>query len=91
MADLLHEVWRDSERNAIMCWIAGEESDSKRQLLHPKATLVRTFLAASHEDAMRQHYAAEGWGEYRGVPGVSDQPYTEDQARVQRAYLGQQG
>lgn len=90
MAELLHQVWDDPESNARMCWIAGNESDRMRRALHPKAKLVRTFLASSHDDAMRQHYAAESWGEYEGVPGVSDQPYSDEQAREQREYLARE-
>ncbi len=90
MAELLHQVWRDPERDALMCWIAGDEADRMRRALQPKAELVQTFLASSHEDAMRQHYATEGWGEYQGVPGVSDQPYSEEQAREQLEYMGRQ-
>ncbi|MFT3722979.1 MAG: hypothetical protein QM773_05265 [Hyphomonadaceae bacterium] len=36
---------------------------------------------------MLKHYAAEGWSEYKRVPGITDQPFSEDQEQEQRAYL----
>ena len=86
MAALLFEVWDDTD-DGLLCLVAGEESEKLRRTLHPQARLVRTFLAGSHEDAMRQHYAAEGWGEYKSVLGVSDQPFSGEQEQEQRAYL----
>jgi hypothetical protein len=91
MVELLFEVWRDPENNSISCFVAGENSEAERGLLSPRATLVRAFHATTHEDAMRKHHDAEGWGTYKGIPGVTDQPFTQEQALAQRAYLARRG
>lgn len=91
MVELLFEVWRDPEDNSTSCWPAGENSPAERGLQSSRAILVRTFHATTHEDAMRKHYDAEGWGAYKAIPGVTDQPFTEEQALAQRAYLARRG
>ncbi|MEQ1610344.1 MAG: hypothetical protein ABL956_15465 [Hyphomonadaceae bacterium] len=93
MVELLYEVWRDEADGvvSVSCRIAGQEADEFRRKVEPHATFVRAFLATSHQDAMRQYYAAQGWGEYRGICGVTDQPFTEEEGLAQQAYLNQRG
>jgi hypothetical protein len=74
-----------------MCWIVGQKADEVRRRLHPHATLMRTFYASSHDDAMAKHYAAEGWADYKSIPGLTDAPYTDEQLLQQQEYLRKRG
>ncbi|OYX50275.1 MAG: hypothetical protein B7Y90_04685 [Alphaproteobacteria bacterium 32-64-14] len=84
MADLLFEVWRDADGTS--CWAVERRSDEARRKVNPEAVFVRAFAASSFQDAMQQHYGAEGWGDYDPAPGA-DQPFTSEQAAEQQAYL----
>jgi hypothetical protein len=75
MAILLHEVWRDSD-GLPTCCLAGPDGDNARQLLGDSATLVWTFEAGSHFEAMttynaflgREPYATPETGDHASYP-----------------------
>ena len=91
MAYLLYEARREPGETAVMCWQAGEALDRLLVQIHPNAMHVRACHASSHEDAMQEHYDAEGLGVWKRVPGVSDIPFTEQEAGDQHTYLARRG
>ena len=87
MPQLLYEAWHDPDDNSLECSRANSGADELRRRISPGARLVRSYLASSHEDAMQQHYTAEGWGEYKRIPGHTDIPHTQQEFLDQQAWL----
>ncbi len=83
MAILKHEVWRDSE-GLLMCCLAGPDGDDARRLNGDGATLVWTFEAESHFEAMNMYYRYLGHGEYTTTFEDDYQPYPDAWLERQR-------
>jgi hypothetical protein len=39
------------------------------------------------EEAMKYHHERNGWEPYQPIPGITDQPFSDDQLAQQTAYL----
>lgn len=77
MAILKHEVWRDAE-GLEMCCLAGPDGEDARRLNGEGATLVWTFEAGSHFDAMNTYYRDLGRGEYTTSLEQDYEPYPDE-------------
>ena len=84
MVQLLHQVWEDPGDDSLEFCIAGRRNDELRQLLSPNARLLHSFRASSYLEAFETYYAWNGWGPYKPIPDFVDEPYTDEQLRVQR-------
>jgi hypothetical protein len=77
---MLHELWREDDPDVVghsVCF-AGVRGDAARALLGENASLIWTFEASSHLEAMTVYYAHMGWGEYTPMDAELDaRPYAE--------------
>ncbi len=83
MAILRHEVWTDSN-GLPMCCLAGPDGDDARRLNGEGATLVWTFEAGSHFEAINIYYRYLGRGEYTTTLASDTYPYPDDWLERQR-------
>lgn len=83
MAALKHEVWRDA-KGLPMCCLAGPDGEDARRLNGEGATLVWTFEASSHFDAMTAYYRFLDRGAYTTNIENDHEPYPEAWAERQR-------
>lgn len=82
MVRLRFEIWETPHSQE--CSAVSESSDRVRD---KEARFVEAFYASTHEEAMNYRHQRNGWGPYKPVSGVTDQPFTEDQLAEQDAYL----
>ena len=82
MAKLVIEIWE--RPNSTECAAVSESSDRLRA---DDAVRIGTFEAETHDEAMSRRNEMLGFGPYHGLPGLTDQPFSEEQAREQQAYL----
>ncbi|HWW27445.1 MAG TPA: hypothetical protein VNZ85_16295 [Caulobacter sp.] len=87
MSELLFEIWSDREGGSSSMYRAHPQNDKVRRLAEPNAILVHSFMAESGFDAFRQNNAWHDYGPWTPPDGLEDQPFTEDEAAEQRAYL----
>jgi hypothetical protein len=71
MAILMHEIWVDPAGHHTCC-LAGPEGDGLRKLSPPGSTLVSTFEAGSHFEAMTVLHAF-----LKRAPYVSEQEWEQ--------------
>jgi hypothetical protein len=78
---LMLEVWEDfgesGEPLPNLCY-AGPLGDGHRARLSPKARLLTTFEAGSHNEAMTIYYKLMGWGQYTTDQEWDYKPYPEE-------------
>jgi hypothetical protein len=85
MAILRHEVWRGSD-GLPMCCLAGPDGDKARRLFGEKnATLVWTFEAGSHFEAMTKYNEFLGREVYTTDQAPDHTPYPDPWLQRQRA------
>ena len=77
MAILKHEVWIDT-KGLPMCCLAGPDGEGARRLNGEGATLVWTFEAGSHYEAMNTYYRYLGRGEYTTSHAWDYEPYPDE-------------
>lgn len=82
MVALRFEIWETP--HSIECAAVSESWDRVRD---DPAHRIDVFYASTHEEAMRHHHERNGWEPYKPLPGVTDQPFSEDQLAEQEAYL----
>jgi hypothetical protein len=85
MARLLHEVWEDD--GSITVCFAGPQGEAARSGLSPQATLVRSFVAGSHFEAMTLHHQTMGWEPYSTEHEWDTQPYPDEWQGMQRKVI----
>jgi hypothetical protein len=68
-----------------MCCLAGPDGDDARQLLGEKATLVWTFEAGSHFEAMTKYNEFLGRGPYTTTQASDQAPYPDSWMQRQGA------
>ena len=83
MANLKHEVWRDSD-GLPMCCLAGPDGDNARRLLGENASLVSTFEAGSHFEAMTKYNEFLGLEPYTSAQASDHTPYPDEWLQRQR-------
>ncbi len=82
MAKLLFEIWDCPD--SLECSAVSESTDRLRL---EGAVRRDAFYASTYDEAMAQHYQAQGWGTFKPIPGVTDVPFTDAQLAEQQAYL----
>ncbi len=83
MAILKHEVWRGTD-GLPMCCLAGPDGDNARRLLGEDATLVWTFEAGSHFEAMTRYNEFLGREPYTTNQSSDHAPYPDTWLQRQR-------
>ena len=83
MATLKHEVWREPD-GMEMCCLAGPMGDDARRALAPGATLLWTFDAGTHFEAMTKYNDFLGRAPYTTDQEADRQPYPDDWRATQR-------
>lgn len=78
MATLKHEVWMDAD--GPMCCLAGPDGDGARRLNGKGATLVWTFEAGSHFEAMTMYNRYLKREEYTTSFEQDHEPYPDEWA-----------
>jgi len=61
---MIYELWVGIEDGVTESALFGAGDDKKQLADSPYLKLVRTFEAASRDDAMRVYYEHMGWGPY---------------------------
>jgi hypothetical protein len=89
MATLLHEIWRETNRDGTISGyafiLAGPMGDAARDLLQPGATLIHVYEAGSVIEAGTIRNRLLDFGPYTTPwPDLDSQPYPEEWARIQR-------
>ena len=84
MAELLYEHWEDADGSQFG---AVSESSDRLVSMTPRARFVFSVMASTHEEAMQAQYDRLGYGTYNRMPGVTDVPFSDDDAAKQQAYL----
>ncbi len=84
MAELLYEHWENPDGSQFG---AVSESHDRMVAMTPGARFVFSLTASSYEEAMQSQYDRLGYGTYKRIPGITDQPFSEEQASEQQAYL----
>ena len=82
MANLLHEIWMDSNDLPGLC-INGPEGDGFRSLLEPGSRIIKVIEASSTFEALTKYYNYFGWGKYTGELPQDHKPYSNKQLRNQ--------
>jgi len=82
MVKLRFEVWESPD--SLECAAVSESWDRVRDDL---ATRLDVFYASTMEEAMKYHHERNGWEPYQPIPGITDQPFSDDQLAQQTAYL----
>jgi hypothetical protein len=85
MVDLLHEYWEAQDGTEF--GFVSQMHDKQRPVLYSDAKFIFAILASPWGQAMQRYYDKLEFGTYRAVPGVTDIPYTDEQADEQAAYL----
>jgi hypothetical protein len=84
MAILRHEVWRDSD-GLPTCCLAGPDGDNARRLLRENASLMSTFDAGSHFEAMTKYNELLGRDPYTSTEAWDRTPYPDEWLQRQLA------
>lgn len=71
-----HQVWKSPEGLTTLCF-ADERGDGSRSLFEPGSTLIHTFLASSHYEAMTIYYQFMDWGVYTTIFKQDKEPYSK--------------
>ena len=71
-----HQVWKTPEGLTMLCF-ADERGDGSRSLLEPGSTMIHTFQAISHYEAMTIYYAFMNWGVYTTIFEQDKEPYAK--------------
>ena len=85
MPDLLHEYWENDDGGDFSP--VRERNDQLRPKLVPDARLVFRLRASSWHRAMQAYNERLGYGDYKPIGDAPDEPYTEQDAAEQEAYL----
>ena len=80
MAVLIHEVWEEVVDGMVLhtCCLAGPRGEGCRKCLEPGATLLTTFEAGSHFEAMTIYNQYLDREPYTTDHPVDFQPYPEE-------------
>jgi len=89
MAELVFEIWRDDAEGEQWMAQVNLQGDKVRMATMPNATLVHAFSATSDFDAFQKNYDWNGWGTWRPEPHWTEQPFTDEEAMIQQAYLAE--
>jgi hypothetical protein len=87
MPELLFEIWRDGDGQGHALFRVHPQNDRTRLTIDPDAGLVHSFTARSGFDAFQQNNAWHDHGPWIPPDNLEDQPFTEEDAAEQRAYL----
>ena len=71
-----HQVWNSPEGLTTLCF-ADERGDGSRSFLEPGSTLIHTFLASSHYEAMTIYYQFMDRGVYTTIFEQDKEPYAK--------------
>ena len=74
-----HEIWQDKEGLTSLC-LADERGDDFRKQLESGSTLIHTFYAESHFEAMTNYYKSMNWGIYTTDFENDKEPYAKNGA-----------
>lgn len=69
-----YQVWKSPDGLTTVCF-ADERGDASRDLLEHGSTLIHTFSAGSHYEAMTIYYQFMGWGGYTTPFEQDKEPY----------------
>ena len=83
MVVLRHETWTFAD--SMCSGVAGLESHAFNVRISGPGELRHVYYASTHEEAMQKHYDQQGWGRYKPIPGMTDQPYPAAQLERQLA------
>ena len=84
MPELMYEHWENPDGSQFG---AVSESHDRMVAMTPGSRFVFGVTASSYGEAMQSQYDRLGYGAYRQIPGITDQPFSDEQAAEQQAYL----